>query len=398
MAVSSSPPTRQAINSVKSIFLVCGLGMSCWAPMVPYAKDRLQLNESGLGLLLLLLGAGAITMMPVTGWLAHRYGSRIVILIAGVVLALALPALLLSSTPALLGLMLFIFGAAVGTVDVAMNAQAVQVQNLSGKTIMSSLHGLFSVGGLFGALGLGMLISTGLHPVWAASGIAVLLIIIVCTNYSRLLDAGSEKRAWEARRMDDPGTGGRSWLNGTVLFLGAMCFIVFLAEGSILDWSAVFLRDNRSVTPAFAGSGYAAFSVAMAIMRLMGDRIVSGLSSRVVVVGGALIGGAGLLLAVTTPWTISALTGFVMLGIGAANIVPVFFSEGGRLPGISPTVAIPAITTMGYAGQLAGPAALGFIAQHFSLPTALGITGILLILVAIVYTLHGRKSSANVHV
>eukprot|EP01132_Coremiostelium_polycephalum_P011627 gene11627-14246_t len=183
----------KARKATKSIFLVCGLGISSWAPMVPYAKERLGLNNADLGLLLLLLGGGAISMMPVSGILAHRYGTRIVIRYAALIMALTLPLLLLISSPVWMGLALFIFGSAVGVVDVAMNSHGVQVQNASDKPIMSALHGLFSVGGLFGSLGLGFLMKAGLSPVTAAICIAVLLVGIVFWNYRFLLDDRKEK-------------------------------------------------------------------------------------------------------------------------------------------------------------------------------------------------------------
>lgn len=386
--------TTKARFATQAIFLVCGLGISSWAPMVPYVKDQLGLIESSMGLLLLFLGAGAILMMPLTGWLLSRLGSRRVILGSTVVMATALPLLLLMNSPITMALMLFIFGSGVGSIDVAMNAHGVQVQNLSDKPIMSSLHGLFSVGGLLGSLGLGFLIRSGLAPLWAAVAISCLLVVLVLSQYKVLLDAVTEQQVM-ARFTSPPGeTSGSkvSWLHGQVIFLGALCFATFLSEGAMLDWSAIFLRDTRGVDESLSGIGYAAFSVAMAVMRLLGDRIVSRISSATVVIGGSLIGVAGFGLLIFSPWLILTLMGFVLVGIGAANIVPVFFSEGGRLREVPSSVAIPAITTMGYAGQLAGPAILGFLAQHTSLSAAFGFTGLLLLGVAIAYALKGNRT------
>jgi predicted MFS family arabinose efflux permease len=381
--------TIKARKATKAIFLVCGLGISSWAPMVPYAKDRLNLNNADLGLLLLLLGAGAIAMMPVSGILAHRYGTRIVIRYSAIIMALTLPLLLLINSPIWMGLALFIFGGAVGTVDVAMNAHGVQVQNSSEKPIMSSLHGLFSVGGLFGALGLGFLMKLGLSPIAAAISIAVLLIAIVSWNYQFLFDVHTEKELIRkfSNETEQVKLKGISWLKGSIIFLGLMCFSVFLSEGAMLDWSAVFLDENKGINPEMAGVGYAAFSIAMATMRLLGDKIVSHLSGKTVVIGGSIIAASGIFLAILTPWIATSLLGFVLLGIGAANIVPVFFSEGGRIKNVPATIAIPAISTMGYAGQLAGPALLGFIAYQFSLNIAFAFIGVLMLIVAIAYGL-----------
>lgn len=361
------------------VFLVCGLGLSSWATMVPFAKERLALNDASLGLLLLLLGAGAITMMPLGSIFIQRYGSRIVMLVSGIFIALCLPFLLMISNSVLMGMVLFAFGASIGIIDIAMNAYAVQLQKLYNKPIMSSIHGLFSVGGLLGSIGLGFLIQAGLSPIAAEVSIAILLLLTVGWQYKYLLEGKVETQVKSGSSF--------SWLRKSVVFLGILCLIVFLAEGAMLDWSAVFLKENRGVAIEWAGIGYAAFSIAMAIMRLVGDRIVSRLNARKVVVFGSLLSAFGLLLAVLTPWLLTALAGFILLGIGAANIVPIFFSDGGRIKGVSAAVAIPAITTLGYAGQLVGPAALGYIAKQFSLPIAIGFTGILMLFVAVSYAL-----------
>jgi predicted MFS family arabinose efflux permease len=388
---------KRSQTATQAIFLICGLGISSWAIMVPFAKDRLSLNDGDLGLMLLLLGAGAICMMPLTGILISRFGSRIIIMIAAIVVAFTLPLLLWMDTVISLGLILFIFGSAIGTIDVAMNAHGVQVQNIIGKPIMSSLHGLFSVGGLLGSLGLGFLIKLGLSPVVAAITISTMLLLIVGTQYRSLLTVSDEKETinhfHSEKKTDDKPGGKLPWLKGSVIYLGLMCFAVFLSEGAMLDWSAIFLKENRGVNLAFAGIGYAAFSVAMATMRLLGDKIVARLSSKKVVVYGSLTAATGLFMVVLTPWLFSAMLGFVLLGIGAANIVPVFFSEAGRLKNISSTAAIAAISTFGYSGQLAGPATLGFIAHHTSLPLALGFTGFLLFAVGVSYSF--KKTTDN---
>lgn len=361
--------------------------------MVPYARDRLGLNDANLGLLLLSLGAGAIVMMPIAGMLIARLGSRIVTACAVMIIAISLPLLLIISSVAPMAVTLFVFGSAIGAVDVAMNAHAIHAQNLTGRPIMSSFHGLFSVGGLLGSLGLGILIKFGLNPVHAALSISVILILIALRQYPHLLTPPVERAAIErfsGIKKQKNETPRLKWLHASVLFLGLMCFAAFLSEGAMLDWSAIFLRDIKGIAPDFAGAGYAAFSVAMAIMRLFGDGMVARFNARKVVIGGSLVASAGLMVAIFSPWVLFTLFGFILVGIGASNIVPLFFSEGGSLPGISPTVSIPAITTIGYAGQLAGPALLGFISFHFSLGTAFGFLAVLFIFVAIAYRLRKR--------
>lgn len=375
------------------VFLVCGLGIASWAPMVPLARDRLGLNEADLGLLLLLLGFGALLMMPLSGILISKLGTRKIMLAGVLSAAVLLPCLLIISDTYMMGAALFAFGCSIGSIDVAMNAHGVQVQNSYGKPIMSSLHGLFSVGGLFGSLGLGFLIKMGLNPVHAAITISILLVLLMVMQFRNLFNYTTEKEIILKFSYIDEAKAVSSrfqWFNSSVLLLGLMCFIVFLSEGAMLDWSAIFLRDNKNIQPEFSGTGYAAFSVAMAVMRLTGDAIVSKLSSKTVVIAGSIIASLGIFMLTISPWIGLSLTGFILLGIGAANIVPVFFSEGGKIPGLSPAVTIPVITTMGYAGQLAGPALLGFIAHHFSLTIAFEAIALLFIAVALIYKF--RKS------
>ena len=225
--------------------------------MVPYAKERLALNDADLGLLLLLLGGGAIAMMPITGILSHKFGSRIVMLWSAIFIALILPLLLFITSTLWMGVALFAFGAAIGTIDVAMNAHAVQVQNKYGKPIMSSFHGLFSVGGLLGSLGLGFLIKLGLDPFYAIISISAVLLFISIWKYRDLFTLSMEKEVmaeFAPKQAEGPAKK-FSWLTGSLLFLGLMCFAVFLSEGSMLDWSAVFLRESRGVDPELAGIG-----------------------------------------------------------------------------------------------------------------------------------------------
>ena len=358
------------------IFLVCGTGLASWVPMVPLAKIRLGLNDANLGLILLCLGAGAIVIMPFTSLLINRFGSRTIMLSASILLASMLPLLLFANTSFSLAIALFLFGVGIGTIDVAMNAQAVIIQERLGKYIMSSFHGLFSLGGLFGSIGLGFLIKLGLSPLVGILSIALLLLVIALSQYKSLLPQEEETKL-DSSSLIIP--------KGQVLILGLMCFVAFLAEGAVLDWSAVFLQFNRDFEAANAGLGFASFSVAMAIMRLSGDSLINKLGARKVVLYGGLIAAVGFLIAILLPFGIAALVGFILVGLGCANIVPVFFSTAGNLPNIPSSIAIAGVTTVGYIGQLAGPALLGFIAYLTSLPFALGLISILLLIVALTF-------------
>jgi predicted MFS family arabinose efflux permease len=167
--------------------------------------------------------------------------------------------------------------------------------------------------------------------------------------------------------------------SGTVILLGLLCLSVFLAEGAMLDWSAVFLRSARGLDISGAGLGYAAFSVAMATGRLFGDRITTALGPTRVVRYGGLVAAAGFVLATSLPWAATSLAGFVLVGLGASNLVPALFSAAGRIPGTAPGISIATVTALGYSGMLAGPAVIGFIADASSLPIALSGIAVLLV-------------------
>ena len=347
--------------------------MAAWAPLVPYAKARLGLTEGALGLLLLCLGAGSLLAMPLTGALAARFGCRRVILASGAILALALPGLALAASPLQLGLTLLVFGAAIGTFDVCVNIQAVIIEKASGGALMSGFHALFSVGGFAGAGCMALLLWLGLDPAWACAVIVALLAALLLASAPHLL------REAEA---GEPGAPLFVMPHGSVIVIGLLCFIVFLAEGSVLDWSALFLTGQRGVAASQGGLAYAAFAIAMTIGRFSGDRVVRRFGGQRVLLLGGLCAAGGFFLTVLAPSVGGALAGFVLVGLGAANIVPILFTAAGRQDAMPASLAISAITTLGYAGILAGPAVIGFVAHASSLNIAFAGLGCALLLVA----------------
>ncbi|MDR6918208.1 MFS family permease [Pseudomonas sp. 3296] len=369
---TSFVPGRLEQMSTRIAFFIAGLGIAAWAPLVPYAKARAGLDEGTLGLLLLCLGVGSILAMPMAGLLASRFGCRRVAAGGTLLICAALPLLAtVSSMPALIAT-LFMFGAGLGTVDSTVNLQAVIVERASGKNMMSGFHGMFSLGGIVGAAGVSGLLGLGISPLGAMLVVIAVLLLALLKAAPHLLPYGSES------------TGPAFAVpHGIVLFIGGMCFIVFLAEGAALDWSAVFLTQERGIDTAYAGLGYAAFALTMTAGRLTGDRIVRRLGSTRVMVFGGLTAAAGLALATFVPAWEMALVGYALLGAGCSNIVPVLYTAVGKQTVMPEHIAVPAITTLGYAGILAGPALIGFIAHGSSLSFAFGLMALLLVAVAI---------------
>jgi predicted MFS family arabinose efflux permease len=371
---TANPTLRLAARATRRLFFAIGLGMASWAPMVPSAKLRTGLDEAGLGLVLLGLGAGAMVAMPAAAVLMHRFGLRAVLLISVLLVCLVLPLLSLVASALTLSLVLLAFGATVGTVDVAVNAHAVTIERRSGRPLMSGFHALFSLGGLSGAAGMSVLLRLGVPLPLCAASAAGIVACVALPDISHVLAVEADPRPGFRPGVRLPGA--------RILVIGLLCFISFLAEGAMLDWSAVFLRFSRDFSAAGAGVGYAAFSIAMAAGRLTGDRITRRLGPVAILRLSGMLAATGLFVAVMITVPYAALIGFVLVGLGAANIVPALFSAAGRVPGSSTTVSIPFITTLGYAGILVGPALIGFAAHLTSLPTAMAGIALLLLVVS----------------
>ncbi|TDX79653.1 putative MFS family arabinose efflux permease [Neorhizobium sp. R1-B] len=372
---------RREQFATRAVFLIAGLGMAAWAPLVPFAKARLAVGDAAFGLLLLCLGLGSIVAMPITGVLASKFGCRAVIAASSTLLAIGVPFLALANTPIDLALALAFCGASVGTLDVAINVQAVIVEKDSGRNMMSGFHGLFSLGGIVGAGGISLILGAGLSPFGATLIAGASMLILLVASYSGLLPYGNRDRNATPLFVLP---------RGIVILIGVLCFIVFLGEGSILDWSALFLISAHGLDQSYAGFGYSVFSITMTFGRLIGDWIVKTLGGAQVVFFGGLLSATGFLLAVVAPNASVALGGFALVGLGASNIVPVLFTAAGRQKAMPSSLAIAAVTTVGYAGILLGPALIGFVAQHFSLSTALVMLAGLLLVVALI----GPRSAA----
>lgn len=377
MSLSANrPETRFA---TRCGFFAAGFAMAAWAPIVPFAKANVGVGDATLGLLLLCLGIGSIVAMPLTGWLAARIGSKPLILGGGIGLVVFLPPLALAAEPVFLAVALLGFGASLGTIDVAINVHAVEVERDAPVPLMSNFHAMFSIGGFAGAGGVTALLSQGVPPAACALAASAGTLLALGLAWPKLLTARGE----EPPPFVPP--------KGIVLLLAALAGITFLVEGALLDWSALLVVEKGLSEPSGAGIGYMLFSVAMTAGRLTGDRIVAALGGRLVMVVGGLVTMAGLAVLLLAPWPGLAMSGFVLIGLGASNIVPVLFSLAGRQTVMPPALAIAAVTTTGYAGILLGPAAIGFVSHVSDLPTAFWL---LAVLMAVVPLSAGKAATA----
>ena len=370
-APAPTTPGQLEPRSTRMVFFIAGLGVSAWAPLVPFAKARADLGDGALGLLLLCLGTGSIIAMPIAGVLAARYGCRLVLIVSTGLVCATLPVLATGSSRSLLVASLFIFGVGMGSLDCVVNIQAVIVERASRRPMMSGFHGLFSVGGIVGAGGVSAALGIGASPLVATLCVAAGILGVLAKAAPHLLPYGGQG---EGSVFAIP--------HGVVLFIGILCFILFLTEAAVLDWSAVFLTSTRGVKPHYAGLAYAAFAGTMTVGRLTGDAIVRRIGGPRVVVIGSLIAAMGLAFATLVPTWEAGILGFALVGVGCSNIVPVLYTAVGRQKVVPEHVAVPAISTLGYAGILVGPAIIGLLAQVSSLAVALLAVAILLLGVA----------------
>jgi predicted MFS family arabinose efflux permease len=354
----SEPGPRAATFGV---FFVNGAMIGTWVGQIPFVQERLDVSKTALGFALLCMALGAMIAMPLAGQVLDRRSSapttRAISLVYLPLLALPL----FAPSPVLLGAALILFGAANGAMDVAMNAHGVAVERALGRPIMSSLHAGWSFGGLAGSGGVALAVELGVDPRVegvVASGVLFLAALAITA------------RLGSASAHSDNGPSGFALPSRGVLLIGALCFLVMVTEGAMGDWSGIYLKTDLGAGASAAATGFAGFSLGMALARLTGDGLARRWGPGGVLTGGmALVTVAlGVTLLVGDP--IVAVIGFVLVGVGIANAVPLLFSAAGRVPPSGPSLA--AVFTLGYTGFIVGPPLIGVLADAISLPAALG--------------------------
>ena len=370
-------PFKLACRATRLIFFAFGLGIASWAPMVPFVKTRLQANDAELGLILFASGIGALLSMPLAAFLVHKFGTRVMTLVWSMTVVMILPFLAVAGTSWTVSLVLFLFGISTGFWNVSINAHAVQVESQAPIPIMSGLHCFFSTGGLCGALLVSGLLEFGYSLLFCALTVSSIMFLIILLSWNHLLPHGKT-----AIPQDDKSqisrTGGFSFPDIRVLLLGILCFVSFMTEGSMLDWSAEFLRSTLNYSASIAGIGFALFSTGMVIGRFTGDRIIQWKGALFLFQVGSFLAAIGLICVVSASFDRLELFGFFLIGLGASNIVPILFSASGRVASASSSLSLTIVTTFGYMGLLIGPAFIGFIAEATSLSIAFICISVLL--------------------
>jgi MFS family permease len=359
---------------VALVFFVNGFVYASWVPRLAQIRAGLDLSEGDLGLALLMVAIGAISAMPVTGHLIARHGSRALTGVTLVLLGIGLPLIGFADGFAVLWLTFLFYGAAAGVLDVSMNAQGIAVERAYRRPIMSSLHGMFSIGAMAGAGATGLVASfgVGIIPQFLAAGALTALLGPLVTRV--MLPAQA-----------DAGGRGEGFVlpDRRLVALGVIAFCGLLGEGAMGDWSAVYLDQSLGADVEVAAVAFAVFSLTMALGRFSGDRIVGRLGGGAVVCGGGALAALGLGATLLIGRPEVAIVGFGLIGAGLSCIFPVTLSAATRIPGMAAGTTIAGVCTIGYLGFLVGPPAIGGLAELFGLPAALGVVVLLFVLIVV---------------
>lgn len=366
---------RIARWAVAAMFLANGFVMGAWAPQIPLLMPRHDVTESVLGLLILVLGLGAVTAMLFAGRLISLYGGRRVLSLFSLALIPVLPMVVFSPNLWILALFMAVFGAMAGCMDVAMNAQAVQIERRLGRAIMSSSHGFWSLGGFIGGSAGAWVIAHWGSEVQSLLTAAVVAAIVVLAMPFLLPD---EPQARVAQTVAPPKTklfpkDFHIWL------LGFLALASMVPEGAVLDWAAIYMQKELGSDVFVSGLGFAFFAGAMAVMRFLGDAVRNRLGAvRTLRVSGWL-GAAGMMGGAVAPYDWVVIVSFFVAGLGIANMVPILFSAAGNHARLPSANAISIVTMVGYCGILVAPSSIGFLGEHVGFrPTYAGLSLLLI--------------------
>jgi MFS family permease len=374
-AGGGSVRSSRARAAIAVMFFSDGAIFGTWVSRVPAIEAHVHARTGPLGLALLGIAVGALLSRQVAGQLVVRMGSRVIVRIGIALCCVMLPLPALAANVTMLGIALTGFGVALGLLDVAINANGVAVQDLMGRPVMSSFHGIYSVGGLTGSVAGGQAVAAGASPFLHFFLVAIILACVTLLVSSWLLPpSGIVAREPEARR---------GWARlppryrVALFLLGIVGLCSMVGEGAVGDWGAIYMHTDLGASFSFASSGFAAYSLAMAAGRLFGDRFVARWGGLRVITRSAALAGAGFAVALLIGKPAAAICGFTVLGLGLSSVIPVTFSMAGRLGDEVAGPAITVVSSIAVMGSLAGPPVIGFVAEVVGLPSALGLVSIL---------------------
>ena len=353
--------------AVSTFFFFCGFLFANWIARVPEVQDHFGISHSLLGTLLLVISSGALISMPLSGWMTVKVGSYRLTQIFGMMSAVMVPLMLISTNYFYVLPFFFFCGFSFGATDVAMNAQAVFVERMYGRPIMSSFHAIFSVGTAIGGVA-GAMFSRFEVPLFShlASISAFGFLMFLTASFFLINDQPDKSEQEESKGFILP--------NKAIFPIAILAFCGMTGEGSLNDWSALFMNEVVGQSADFSAWAFVSFASAMTISRFMGDSILLKIGKRNILIYSCLAAIAGLSTALFFATPYMTLLGFFIAGLGLANVVPIIYSTAGNMEGLSPSVGIAMATTIGYMGFFVGPPVIGFLSDAFGLTIGLCFT------------------------
>lgn len=365
-------PSEQFLQKMATAlcFFCLGFSTAAWAPLIPLAQQRLGLDHSSFGVLLLAAGVGSMLAMPIAGKLTQKVGCRPILAVVLLAFIVILPALVLSSTMLSMAISLFFFGVSAGALGVTINIQATEVERLSDQNLMSAFHGICSLGGLGGVVLMTGLLSVGFEAIQASLmvGVIIFLILVTATPFNRVkTDEMVVTSAEEQMTNKESDADQKARPTLAILAIGFICFIAFLSEGAAMDWSGIYLTEDFNLTAAAAGLAYSCFAAMMVIGRFSGHWVIGKFGENNTIILSAVLAAIGLGSVILAPVWQVVLIGYALVGLGSANIVPLMFSRAGRQKQMPSHIALSYVSVFAYTGSLVGPALVGFGSHFFGL-------------------------------
>jgi MFS family permease len=363
-SVSDSP--RKARIATAIFFFVSGFGFSSWASRIPTIQQNLQLSEGKLGAVLFALPAGLMCTLPVTGYLLRRFSSRYIMFTGAVMFNIMLCLVGFTHETWQLVVVLFFFGSSRNLFNISANAQSIGVQAMYDRSIIATFHGIWSVAGFAAAAVGSLVVSFNIPPSWHFLGVCILLTSL-CFYFFK--DSVHQQPQPHERLQKTK----FRFPDKALLKLGFICFASMACEGTMYDWSGIYLKKAVHASKEMATVGYAVYMVAMTLGRFTGDKMANRIGVKSMLKYSGLFIMAGLLLAAIFPYTITTALGFMMTGFGVSCVVPMVFSMAGKVKHMSGGPAIAGVSTIGYFGFLIVPPTVGFIAEAFNLRWSLAL-------------------------
>lgn len=368
---------RKMRIAVSAFYFCMGFSFASWASRIPDIKSKLQLNEAQLGTVLLCLPVGQLLMMPFSGRLVTKYGSKKILSFAIILYTLELTNIGWASEMWQLGLALFIFGIVGNMSNISVNTQGVLAQNMYGRPIMTTFHGIWSLSGFTGALVGLLMVNLEVPPRPHFFIVASLVLITVFLAWKYLIP-GSSTPAGNNKLFSKP--------EGVLVKLGIIAFCSMAAEGAMFDWSGVYFREVVKAPASMVILGYTSFMIMMTAGRFMGDQLIAKIGRKKTLQVSGILVFTGLTISVLFPWVVTAAIGFMIVGLGASSVIPTIYSTAASASKKSPGMALAGVSSIGFLGFLFGPPLIGYIAQLFSLRTSFGVVAVFGLLITVMVT------------